>query len=379
VKQDDSGAIAIVVALFAVVLFGFAALVVDVGNAADVKAQASTAADAGALAGARTLASLANTNPETVPSALEAAVYDEVTSTVDRTFPVTDSQWAVPASCAPDPSMPPGLTPLPSTSCIQYSATSMTVWVRIPARHVPSTFGGLFGASSIGVSPVSAATAGQDPLPPCEPCVPKLGDTGQPTPPLPSYSLEPPLDSPAPPFAEPDPATQCPLEPGEYENDVTPTADCTLTPGVYVFDGTLTIDNPWKFTTLGATLIFKGTGTLQSEGHLVLSAPSSGPTKDLAILIESRPSSADPASRFFELGDNFSITGNLYALAGTIWHTDPQDCLPSGGTCELNGVGSEPGVLAVSATSFGSDPFRVPTVHTTPARPPQPGPEHLVE
>ena len=43
VRRDaarDDGAVAIVVALFAVVLFGFAALVVDVGNAQSVRTQA---------------------------------------------------------------------------------------------------------------------------------------------------------------------------------------------------------------------------------------------------------------------------------------------------------------------------------------------------
>ena len=72
-RRDDEGAVAIVVALFAVVLFGFAALVVYVGNASDVRAQASTAADAGALAGERALASTASTpraasRPTTLPS-----------------------------------------------------------------------------------------------------------------------------------------------------------------------------------------------------------------------------------------------------------------------------------------------------------------------
>ena len=378
-SRDDAGVIAIVVALFAVVLFGFAALVVDVGSAADVKAQAAAAADAGALAGARELASLANTNPPTDTAALETAVYDEVTGAVDKTFPVSDSDWANSTACAPDASMPPGLSPLPSTNCIQYLATSTgsTVWVRIPARKVQATFGGLFGVSSIRVSPVSAATAGQDPRPLCEPCDPKLDGNGKPIPPLPSYTLEPPdLDNPAPPFAVPDVPTKCPLQPGEYNTDVAPVGDCTLTtPGVYVFDGTLRIKNGSTFSAVDVTLIFKNAGTLDVGGKVDLSAPDSGPTKDLALLFESpRPASGDPNPRTFELGDDFRIKGNLFALAGTVWHDDPRDC-PVDGTCQLNGNGSEFGVLAVSATDFSkdqpSDPApRIPTVRTTPEPPP---------
>ena len=53
---DDSGAVAIIVALFSVVLFGFAALVVDIGHADDVHLQGQSAVDAASLAGVRVLA-----------------------------------------------------------------------------------------------------------------------------------------------------------------------------------------------------------------------------------------------------------------------------------------------------------------------------------
>jgi Flp pilus assembly protein TadG len=93
-RRDDAGVIAIVVALFAVVLFGFAALVVDVGSAADVKAQAAAAADAGALAGVRTLASLVVTSPPPTTSALQDAIYDEVTGAVALNLHYQGQDWA---------------------------------------------------------------------------------------------------------------------------------------------------------------------------------------------------------------------------------------------------------------------------------------------
>ena len=170
-SRDDAGVIAIVVALFAVVLFGFAALVVDVGSAADVKAQAAAAADAGALAGSRDLAAWVNANGSTPDPNLE----DAVTKAVALNLQYQGQAWA---SC--QDTTQPGFTPLSSAACIQYrivtsgsTVTSSTVRVRIPTRKVQATFGGLFGVSSISVSPVAAAQG--DALPPCEPCAPSAG------------------------------------------------------------------------------------------------------------------------------------------------------------------------------------------------------------
>lgn len=53
--HDDSGAVAVIVALCLVMLIGFAALVVDLGYAFDARHQLQAAADAGALAGCQRL------------------------------------------------------------------------------------------------------------------------------------------------------------------------------------------------------------------------------------------------------------------------------------------------------------------------------------
>ena len=55
IARGDRGAIAVVVAVFAVVAFGFGALVVDLGYARLLKMRAQDAADSAALAGAAAL------------------------------------------------------------------------------------------------------------------------------------------------------------------------------------------------------------------------------------------------------------------------------------------------------------------------------------
>ena len=54
-RRTDEGAIAIVVAIFSLVAFGFAAVVVDLGYARTVKLRAQDAADSAALGGAAAL------------------------------------------------------------------------------------------------------------------------------------------------------------------------------------------------------------------------------------------------------------------------------------------------------------------------------------
>lgn len=221
VRHDENGAIAIVVAFFAVVLFGFAALVVDIGNAADVKAQAAAAADSGALAGSHELASWVSTNGPVPDPNLERVVKDAV----GRNMYLAASAWD---SCTDTP--PAGFTALSSAPCIQYrittnesTVTSSAVRVRIPVRKVEATFGGLFGVSSIRVSPVAAAQAGQDPPSPCEPCEPRLDvTTGQP---VSQATLPDDIRSKLPDPAEvalaPDPNAQgCPTGPGRFVRDV---------------------------------------------------------------------------------------------------------------------------------------------------------------
>jgi hypothetical protein len=384
VRRDDSGAIAIIVALFAVVLFGFAALVVDVGNASDVKAQTASAADAAALAGSRDLATWVNTHGNTP----DPALYDVVTGAVSSNLHYSGDDWA---SCPPEttgytPLEPPDYPPDKKTNCIQYkidtdpvtmAVTGSAVRVRIPTRRVPATFGGLFGVSSISVSPFATARAGQDPPSPCEPCDPPLGADGQPTGPITSS-----------------PVVTEPTEPGTTDANGCPgpgpavysdanvdlvSGTCSLS-GTYLFvDHDFVVDAGTAVTGNDVTLIFKGSATLTVNGTINLTAPGTGTNAHLAIVFEQSPSSS--SARRFELGDRFDIRGSVYALSGTLWVTNDGDC-PGDGTsaCWIHDLSQGPdSVMAITSTEFG-DGNRIPTVHSDhPATLPPPQPSHLIE
>jgi Flp pilus assembly protein TadG len=401
VKHDDSGAIAIVVALFAVVLFGFAALVVDVGDASDVKAQASAAADAGALAGERELANWTNVNGMAVDPNLATAV----TTAVGTTFAVSADAWA---ACT-DASMPPGFTATTTSACIEYEVTSTggvvsgsTVRVRIPQRRVPSTFGGIFGASSIPVSPVAAATAGQDPPSPCQPCDPRLDNaSGQPVaqetlPDSIRARLPKPADvAPAPPV---DPQG-CPTGPGLFDPETTgnvvASGSCVLQAGLYVFDdvgfiahGSVTSVPPIAGGP-GVTLVFYGSKQqpLDVDGSLALVATPANqaasvgdPIPGVAIVIDQLDPAAPAPVRSFDLGPAFDVTGSVYALDGNTTWVTPDGACPATppAACRIRDDGAYERI-AVTKTQFG-DNNTVPTVasdHAVPLPPPQP--EHLSE
>jgi len=429
----DSGAVAIIVALFSIVLFGFAALVVDIGHADDVHQQGQSAVDAASLAGVRVLA-----NEASSPNVL-ADVVSAVQSYVDENMGIKPSDWA---KCN-DP------TPLPTDAdttdttdtCISTltssvpGVTSFQVRVKLPTQHVPATFGGLFGVSSIGISPVAQALSGQ-PLPPeCGPCDPALDEsTGQPTPQAAPTGLPAAIRAmlPNPHLLPPDPEALppgavdmfgCPA-PGLYEGaaeDVTVSLNimCTLKPGLYVFDNAnldvqgnlisfLAADpadtNPADGPVLGVTLVFYGTGTLTAEnGGSIQPLLASLVTPDttanwapgdaipgVAIVFDQwDPPPVQPGTcpvlgdRCFSLGDDFHITGSVYALDGqTAWATNQGDCMPVTSTCAVHDAGV-PSVIATTATAF-SDPVngigRIPTVATDhPMVEPPPSPPHLVK
>ena len=134
----------------AVVLFGFAALVVDIGNAFDVREQASAAADAGALAGERYLAGAVMPDGTVADPTLLATTVEDA---VDSNYPSAKGGWA---TCV-DSSVPAGFTPVSTSQCVEYQVVTnsagapvgTSVRVRIPLRKVQSTFGGIFGVGSI--------------------------------------------------------------------------------------------------------------------------------------------------------------------------------------------------------------------------------------
>jgi Flp pilus assembly protein TadG len=409
--SGESGAIAIIVALLAVTLFGFAALVVDIGNADSVHEQGQSAVDAAALAGVRTLAS--GGTDEDVENAVKKYVADNMGIT----------KWA---GCSDPKALAVKVDSDTSDTCISTltsgtpGVTSYQVRVKLPPKHVPSTFAGIFGVSSIAVSPVAQALSGQ-PLPPeCGPCNPVLDETtGQPQPQPPPTGLPASIRA----MLPPDPAT---LPPGEIDNGC-PSAgvyegaannvlvpvgtNCTLKPGLYVFDNAnldvqgnlisyLAPDpadpNPADGLVLGVSLIFYGTGTLTAEnGGSITPLLASLVTPDttanwvpgdaipgVAIVFDQLSPGVVPA-RIFTLGDKFDITGSVYALDGhTTWATKAGDCpavVPP--VCSLqDGAPGETSTLATTQTAFGDVPLRIPTVGTDhPMAEPPPSAPHLVK
>lgn len=382
-RRRDDGAIAVIVALLAVVLFGFAALVVDIGHAQQVRSQAQNAADAAALAGVRELAHGQPTS----------AVVDTVKAYVKANTGITD--WA---SCTDDGALDASNTCISTSTTPSASGpagTSYQVRVKLPDQHVAATFGGLFGVSSIKISPLAQALSGQPQSPPCGPCHPVLdGVTNQPTPPEAALTQD---------LADwlPDPANttvtpvgnvgpdNCPTGPGlfsraAFPSGITMDTSCNLTQGVYVFDDTdLTVDAGAELTTSDVTLVFYGRGKLAVEGTLSLTASPAGPPPvrgvpgvqypGVALVLAQYKSNPAP-NRTFELGPGFQISGSVYALDDTKWHTDSGDCPPPSPpappVCKV-----DPGDLAVTATDFARD--IVPNVAPQVVLPPQP--PHLVK
>lgn len=357
----DEGAVAIVVALFAVVLFGFAALVVDVGNGQNVRTESQNAVDAAALAGVRALA-----NGDDVSAAVKQYVgysfqgVDWSNCTDPDHLGQTDAADLTDQCISWDSSAPD------ATGQVAYQ-----VRVKFPPKRVPESFAGAFGGGSITVSPIAVAASGTTILPPCVPCDPPIGadlqPSGTPSPsPTPVFASPAPTTSPsAPPPAAP--ITTCP-SPGSYVagSDIDIAASCNLNPGLYVFDDS-NLSIAGSLTASHATLVFEGTATLTVGGASMLTATAVGdtPTADeipgVAVLFDSGDTST------FSLGASFHIVGNLYAIDAT-WATNAGDCLTDG-QCVV-----EDGALSVAHTSFANSV--VPLVGNGQPSP-SPAPAHL--
>jgi Putative Flp pilus-assembly TadE/G-like len=155
--RDEQGAVAVLTALLMVVLILCAAVVVDLGNARDVRRQSQNAADAASLAGANVLypATGACTLDVAEPCIKDAEA--AARSYALKNFQVSDwSTCTVPAGSAP------GMVPSAGTPCILFnSATSPTlVRVYLPTRTVATFFGGIAGVSSIPVGSSAQAQLG---------------------------------------------------------------------------------------------------------------------------------------------------------------------------------------------------------------------------
>lgn len=362
------------VAFFAVVLLGVAALVVDIGNAASVRAASQNAVDDAALAGVRALAHSDD---------VAAAVKDYVTANLG------DVDWT---GCS-DPYRLATTDPSdPSNECISYAVTasngqqSYQVRVKLPPRKVPTTLAGIFGVGSITVSPAAGAVSGLDVPPPCRPCDPSLDAAGSPVAspslsPVPTYSPSPtyspaPTPSSSPPAptpsssasssSAPTPGTGC-LPPGQYDEDVTLAGPACLDAGLFVF--TKTLSAAGTLTGANVSLVFTGSATMNVGGALTLTATAANTTAKNGEIPGMAVLFAPGDTQAFRLGPSFHISGSVYALDAT-WQAQPGDCQVAGACALTNGQ------LSVAGTDFlGSTVPLVDNGQPTPS----PAPPHLDE
>jgi len=150
-RREERGAIAIVMSVSTLMVFGFAASVVDLSVARDMQRQAQTASDASALAAGNALY-LTGETPDVAAATAAARAY------AASNYDVADAAWA---TCT-DPEH--YAVPAGGSQCISYSpdlTNPTTVRVKVPLREVSTPFATLFGVDHLTVG--SQAHASLDP------------------------------------------------------------------------------------------------------------------------------------------------------------------------------------------------------------------------
>lgn len=135
----DQGTVAIVVAIMVVVLFGLVAIVVDLGQARDVRRQAQLAADSAALAAAHVLSEAPDPDDDTT----QASAVSAAGKYAHNNLGVPQSDWD---AC---------------TTCVTIDPAGKQVTVRLPADS-PVSFAGIYGVDSVTVSASATASWGAD-------------------------------------------------------------------------------------------------------------------------------------------------------------------------------------------------------------------------
>jgi Flp pilus assembly protein TadG len=158
--RDERGAVALLSAALAVVLFLVAALVVDLGFARDLRRQSQNAADASALAGANVLYL---TTPTCSTGPCSPAALSEIKAYAQRNLGVTAADWAACRDSGALTYRPEQGTT--GNTCISFDqqARPTKVRVRVPDQEMRTAFGMFAGTSRISVSAMAAAalTPGQ--------------------------------------------------------------------------------------------------------------------------------------------------------------------------------------------------------------------------
>ena len=173
--RDESGAVAVVVAFFSVVMFALGAIVVDLGQARGLRVQAQTGADAAALAATNAIYAAGTAVPDVSGAVSAAKAY------ASSNLGVSESEWG---SCA-DPTRPAGyVVPSGSTACISFSPDLTRpgrVRIAMPTRASTSYFSGALGVGTPYVGAIAEADIRINRPSPCALCVlgPNTHDFGQ--------------------------------------------------------------------------------------------------------------------------------------------------------------------------------------------------------
>lgn len=166
-RRSEQGAVAIMTALVAVVLFVVAALVIDLGLARDSRRQSQNAADSASLAAANVLYGDA-VKPDFAAAVAAAKAY------AAKNFGVTAADWS---ACTDSAALRYKPT---STPCISFqnAANALldvtkpdTIRVQVPVRELGSTFGKAAGVSKVPIRAESEASLNTLTLPVCVLCV----------------------------------------------------------------------------------------------------------------------------------------------------------------------------------------------------------------
>ncbi len=176
--HEESGVIAIIVAIFSVVMFGLAALVVDLGLARQVKRDAQTAADAAVLAGAGELYS--DTGSLQVDQAVEA-----VKDAAAANFGTAATDWSACSTTLPSGWSASVGAQSSGTSCIAfYTAPDDSdglpnqIQVVVPSEPAEVLLGGLVGYEGSDIGAVARGSAVSSQVPSCTLCVFEALTTG---------------------------------------------------------------------------------------------------------------------------------------------------------------------------------------------------------
>ena len=345
-RRDEQGAVVLLVVTMSMIIFGIAALVVDLGQARVMRQEAQAASDASSLAGMNALY-LAGTPTPDLPGAVTAAK-----DYAADNYGVTEADWDACVDPAPLAHLPD-----PSETCLSFDDATAPTQMRViaPLKTIELNFAAALGFDTLQVSAVAQAKMRLGGQADCGLCVIghdyhdfQNGDAfisggdvsingdvniqnnglvstdgvisveGSATGPLDGYTPDPltgqePVDDPlenypmpAAPFggltAKTDPCGAGPTHgPGIYGAINFPNGTCVLQPGLYVVTG------KWQFSggagldaTAGVTLYFTCGSTSavtpcaapgqaggwldgSGNGNLRITAPTSGDTKGLAI------------------------------------------------------------------------------------------------